>query len=73
MRNEESKTAYPITCHHCKQGFTVYAHSEDVEAFKSGSKPFKEVLSYLVGEDYSLFNSSLCNSCWNGLFNRESN
>jgi hypothetical protein len=69
--NNEPKTAYPITCQHCKQPFTVYAHAEDVEAFKSGRKPFGEVLSYLVGGDYSLFTSNLCDTCWNGLFNRE--
>jgi|TARA_B110000881_G_scaffold202239_1_gene201937 hypothetical protein len=70
IRNEKDKTAYPITCQRCEQDFVIHAHSEDVEAFKSGEKTFKETLAYLVGGDYSLFCSNLCDGCWNGLFNR---
>ena len=67
----QDKTAYPITCQRCKQDFTVYAHAKDVDDFTSGKKPFRDSLNYLVGGDYSLFCSNLCNDCWQGLFDRK--
>ena len=54
MNNEESKTAYPVTCQFCKGDFVVYADPDELENLEGG--------------DWSLMRCKLCDSCYNKLF-----
>jgi hypothetical protein len=53
MNSEETKTAYPVTCHICKGEFVVYAYPDELEN--------------LEGQNWSLFNCDLCGDCWTAI------
>ena len=53
MNSEETKTAYPVTCHICKGEFVVYAYPSELEN--------------LEGRDWKLVNAELGETCWHAI------
>lgn len=68
-----SSARYPMTveCKHCKQVFTLYIDTQDLETWLIGNGFIQDIMPYLTNAERELLISNSCGVCFDKIFNIE--